>query len=101
MEIVEKQASRIPELAEVEEKVKADLIKEKKNEKAKRDAEALLAALKDGVAIETAGKAPVFLNAMAPYPTSALSAICPEWPLNFLMKAVCPRKLSRAARGFM
>ena len=56
LEIVEKQASRIPELAEVEEKVKADLIKEKKNEKAKMDAEALLAALKDGVAIETAGK---------------------------------------------
>ena len=56
LEIVEKQAARIPEVAEVEEKVKADLIKEKKNEKAKKDAEALLAALKDGVAIETAGK---------------------------------------------
>jgi len=56
LEIVEKRAPRIPELAEVEEKVTADLIKEKKNEKAKKDAEALLAALKDGVAIETAGK---------------------------------------------
>ncbi len=56
LEIVEKQAARIPELAEVEEKVKADLIKEKKNEKAKMDAEVLLSALKDGVAIETAGK---------------------------------------------
>jgi peptidyl-prolyl cis-trans isomerase D len=56
LEIVEKQAARIPELAGVEEKVKADLIKEKKNEKAKMDAEALLSALKDGVAIETAGK---------------------------------------------
>ena len=56
LEIFEKQASRIPELAEAEDKVKADLIKEKKNEKAKMDAEALLAALKDGVAIEKAGK---------------------------------------------
>ena len=56
LEIVDKQAVRIPELTEVEEKVKADLIKEKKNEKAKMDAEALLSALKDGVAIETAGK---------------------------------------------
>jgi peptidyl-prolyl cis-trans isomerase D len=56
LEIVAKQAARIPELAEVEERVKADLIKEKKNEKAKMDAAALLSALKDGVAIETAGK---------------------------------------------
>ncbi len=56
LEIVEKQPARIPELVEVEEKVKADLIKEKKNEKAKKDAQALLAALKDGVDIETAGK---------------------------------------------
>jgi peptidyl-prolyl cis-trans isomerase D len=56
IEIAEKQAARIPELAEVEEKVKADLTKEKKNEKAKMDAEALLSALRDGAAIETAGK---------------------------------------------
>jgi peptidyl-prolyl cis-trans isomerase D len=56
LEIVEKQAARIPELAEAEDKVKADLIKEKKSEKAKMDAETLLSALKDGVAIETAGK---------------------------------------------
>jgi len=56
LEIVEKQAARIPELAGVEEKVKADLIKEKKNEKAKMDAEVLLSALKEGVAIESAGK---------------------------------------------
>ena len=56
LEIVAKQAARIPELAEVEEKVKADLINEKKNEKAKTDAEALLSALKDGGTIETAGK---------------------------------------------
>jgi peptidyl-prolyl cis-trans isomerase D len=56
LEIAEKQAVRIPELTEVEEKVKADLIKEKKNEKAKMDAEALLSALKDGAAIDSAGK---------------------------------------------
>ena len=56
LEIVEKQTPRIPELAEVEEKVKADLINEKKKEKAKMDAEALLSALKDGVPVETAGQ---------------------------------------------
>ena len=56
LEILEKQAARIPELAEAEEKVKADLTKEKKNEKAKMDAEALLAALKDGVTIDKAGE---------------------------------------------
>ena len=56
LEIFDKQAARIPDLAEVEEKVKADVIKQKKNDKAKADAEALLSALKDGVAINTAGK---------------------------------------------
>ncbi len=56
LEIVERKAARIPELAEVEEKVKADLIREKKNEKAKIDADALLSALKDGADIETVGK---------------------------------------------
>ena len=56
LEIFEKRAARIPDLAEAEDKVKADLIKEKKNEKAKIDAEALLSALKDGAAIDEAGK---------------------------------------------
>ncbi len=56
LEIVERKAARIPEFAEVEEKVKVDLIKEKKNERAKMDAEALLSALKDGADIETVGK---------------------------------------------
>ena len=56
LEIVAKQPARIPELAEVEEKVKADLINEKKDEKAKIDAEALLSALKDGGTIEAAAK---------------------------------------------
>ncbi len=56
LEIFEKQAARIPDLAEVEEKVKADVIKQKKNDRAKTDAEALLSALKDGVAIDAAGK---------------------------------------------
>jgi len=56
MEIVEKRPARIPELKDVETKVKADLIEEKKSEKAKMDAEALLSALKDGTALETAAK---------------------------------------------
>ena len=56
LEIVEKQAARIPELTEVEKKVKADLINEKKKKKAKMDAETLLSALKDGVAFDTAGQ---------------------------------------------
>jgi peptidyl-prolyl cis-trans isomerase D len=56
IELVAKQAARVPELPEVEERVKTDLINEKKNEKAKTDAEALLTALKDGGTIETAGK---------------------------------------------
>ena len=56
MEIIEKRPAQIPELATVEEKVRADLIKEKQGERAKEDAEALLAALKDGVDMGAATK---------------------------------------------
>ena len=56
LEIVAKQPARIPELAEVEEKVKTDLINEKKDEKAKIDAEAVLSVLIDGETIEAAAK---------------------------------------------
>ncbi len=56
MEVIEKRAAQIPELNAVVEKVKADLINEKKDEKAKLDAEAVLAALKDGVSLAEAGK---------------------------------------------
>jgi peptidyl-prolyl cis-trans isomerase D len=56
MEIIEKRPAQVPELVAVEEKVRADLIKDKKGEKAKMDAEALLAALKDGVDLAAAIK---------------------------------------------
>jgi peptidyl-prolyl cis-trans isomerase D len=56
MELVEKRPAQIPELSAVAEKVKADLIREKQDEKAKTDAEALLAALKDGVPLQEVGK---------------------------------------------
>jgi len=56
MEIIEKRPAQIPELAAVEDKVRADLIKEKKGEKAKMDAEALLAALKGGADMAAASK---------------------------------------------
>jgi peptidyl-prolyl cis-trans isomerase D len=56
MEIIEKQPAEIPELSAVEKKVSADLIKEKKGENASKDAEALLAALKDGADMATASK---------------------------------------------
>lgn len=56
MEIVEKRPAEIPELSAVTQKVEADLIAEKKDEKAKADAEAVLAALKDGAALQEIGK---------------------------------------------
>ena len=56
MEIIERRPAQIPELGAVEEKVRADLIKEKKGEKAKMDAEALLVALKDGTDMAAAAK---------------------------------------------
>lgn len=44
----ERKPSRIPDLADVEKKVKADLEKKKRDEAAQKEAEARLAALKDG-----------------------------------------------------
>jgi len=46
MEVIERRPAQIPELDAVEEIVRADLIKEKKGEKAKIDSETLLATLR-------------------------------------------------------
>jgi len=56
LEIIEKRPAQIPELKAVEKKVRADLVRERKSEKAKMDAEALLSALKKGVDVATASK---------------------------------------------
>ena len=54
MELVEKRPAQIPELTTVEQKVRSDLLQQKKDEKAKADAEAVLAALKDGISMQEA-----------------------------------------------
>ena len=56
MEIIEKRPAQIPALEAVIEKVKADLIKEKKAEQAKTDATSLLTSLKDGAELTAASK---------------------------------------------
>ncbi len=56
MKLVEKRPSQIPELSVAQQKIKADLIRDKKDEKAKADAETVLAALKNGVALQEAGR---------------------------------------------
>ena len=56
MEVIEKRAAQIPELNAVVQKVKADLINEKKEKRAKLDAEAVLSALKDGTDLAEAGQ---------------------------------------------
>jgi len=56
LEVIEKRPSQIPELKTVEQKVRADLIKEKQGEKAKSDAEAVLAAMKDGGSWQEVGR---------------------------------------------
>jgi len=53
LQVVEKNPERIPEVEEVIEKVKADLIKEKQEEKARKEADALLSALKTGEPMST------------------------------------------------
>ncbi len=48
IQVVGKMAAKIPELKDVNDAVKADLVKEKQNEKAEKEAGALLTALKNG-----------------------------------------------------
>lgn len=55
-EVLEKRAPRIPELAEVTEKVRAEVIREKQVARSREEAEALLAELKSGVALEQAAR---------------------------------------------
>ncbi|MGE5258232.1 MAG: SurA N-terminal domain-containing protein [Hyphomicrobiales bacterium] len=56
LQLADSRPARIPELSEVESSVKQDLIKEKQNEMAHRDAQALLADVKGGVSLEQAAK---------------------------------------------
>ena len=56
LQLVDKIPPKIPELDEVKEKVKLDLVKEKQHEKAKADSETLLAALKNGKTMNTESK---------------------------------------------
>jgi peptidyl-prolyl cis-trans isomerase D len=53
IEAIEKRAAQIPELKDVEPAVKKDLIKEKQEAEALRQAQSILAALKDSASIET------------------------------------------------
>lgn len=56
LEVIEKRPAQIPEFKTVEQKVRADLIKEKQTEKAKADAATVLAALKNGASFQEAGR---------------------------------------------
>lgn len=56
LQVVEKIPERIPELKDVKEDVKAELIKRKQDEKANMEAGRLLSALKDGKSMETASR---------------------------------------------
>jgi len=56
LQVIDQIPEQIPELAKVEEKVKADLIKEKRDKKANQDAEELLKELKNGKTMDEASK---------------------------------------------
>ena len=56
LQVAETRPARIPELSAVESAVTKDLIKETQKEMARKDAEALLAEVKNGVSLEQAAK---------------------------------------------
>jgi peptidyl-prolyl cis-trans isomerase D len=56
LQIAETRPARVPELAEVDAQVKQDLIKEKQQDLARKDAQSLLEDVKNGVSLEQAAK---------------------------------------------
>jgi peptidyl-prolyl cis-trans isomerase D len=56
LQVIEKIPEKIPELKKVKEKVRVDLIQEKQEEKAKKDADTFLSALKSGKSMTTESK---------------------------------------------
>ena len=56
LQVIEKIPEKIPELKQVKEKVRVDLIQEKREEKAKEDANTFLTALKSGKSMTTESK---------------------------------------------
>lgn len=56
IQVLEKTLPQISEFEDVREKIRADLIKEKQDEKAKQDADEFLASLKNGETMETVSK---------------------------------------------
>jgi peptidyl-prolyl cis-trans isomerase D len=56
IELIDKIPPKIPEFTQVKETVRADLVKEKKGEKAKADANSFLAALKSGKSMDAESK---------------------------------------------
>jgi peptidyl-prolyl cis-trans isomerase D len=56
LQVIEKIPEKIPELKKVKEKVRVDLIQEKQEEKAKKDADTYLSALKSGKSMTTESK---------------------------------------------
>jgi peptidyl-prolyl cis-trans isomerase D len=56
LQVSESRPARLPELAAVESRVKQDLIREKQREQARKDAQALIEDIKNGVAMEAAAK---------------------------------------------
>jgi peptidyl-prolyl cis-trans isomerase D len=56
LQVADSHPARIPELATIEARVKQDVIREKQTEQAGKDAQALLASVKSGVALATAAK---------------------------------------------
>ena len=107
MEIAERQEARIPELKEVEEKVKADLIEQKKFEKAKMDAEALMSALKEGAAIETAGqefnltpKSTGFFKRNGSIPDIGYERELSRAAFELSEKNILPKEVFRSKKGY-
>jgi peptidyl-prolyl cis-trans isomerase D len=55
LQVIDREEAAVPEFEQVAQKVKADLLKEKQDAQARKDADAFLAAVKNGVGFEAVG----------------------------------------------
>ncbi len=107
LEMVERREPRIPEISEVEEQVKTDLIQKRKFDKAKTDAEAVLADLKDGASMETVARdynltlqTTGFFERNGSIPNIGFEREISQAAFDLSQKNSLPRKVSQGKNGF-
>ena len=107
LQVTEKIPEKIPDLEKVEARVKADLLKEKQRDQAKKDADEMLSLLKTGTPMETAAKkfdleptASGFLKRNDLNPNVTFGRAVAEATFKLSKKKTLPEEVITGEKGF-